>query len=90
MPATDFQHGVADARYEERSGSGYSPSRYINLNRRLDYIAGYLSVNPTHSQALADQKRIKASMTIVVDQPLNYEADGNILFAPESARRRAR
>lgn len=90
MNGLAYQHGAHDANYEERRGSGYSPSRYTNRNARLDYINGYLSVNDRHVQAQSDKRRLVADAQPVVDRPLNYEEDGNVLFHAEPVRRRAR
>lgn len=86
---TPYQCGAADAHYEERRGSGYTPSRYKSVADKADYAAGYLSVNPAHQQARKDARTFKGMTTIVVDRPLNYEPDGNVLFALETPRKRS-
>lgn len=83
-----YDCGAADAHYEERRGSGYTPSRYAHLGDQADYIAGYLSVNSAHQPAQADKRNLAKQAQPVSDPKLVYESDGNVLFYPEPARRR--
>lgn len=86
MPTTEQQirpaylAGANSALYEERRFSGYQPHRFVAAGERLDYAQGYLSISPNCAQAQADVRQLKARCDLVVDRPLNYEEDGNVLF----------
>lgn len=84
----EYQAGVTAAYYEDRRFAGYQPGRFENLHDRLNFVRGYLSVSPNCAQAQADERKLERETAPVVDRPLVYEPDGNVLFAPEPVRRR--
>lgn len=87
MP-TPYEQGKYAALYEERRGAGYSPSRIEGAANKLEYAEGYLSVNRNYWPAKEDVQRLKKDTAMIIDKPLVYEDDGNVLFYDESKPRR--